>query len=111
MTMSPHNHAAAQRRPARTTGVTPSADGTQIGWEQFGDGIAIVISHGGTRAAEQYRALADALASQFTVIAYDRRGRGASGPGRVDDGLDVEVADLEAVLRATGATRVFGHSA
>jgi pimeloyl-ACP methyl ester carboxylesterase len=70
-----------------------------------------VIAHGGTRAAEHYRALADALATQFTVIAYDRRGRGASGPARVDDGIDIEVADLEAVLRATGATRVFGHSA
>jgi pimeloyl-ACP methyl ester carboxylesterase len=109
--MSPHHLAAAQSRPVRTTGATRSADGTQIGWEQVGDGVAIVIAHGATRAAEHYRALADALASQFTVIAYDRRGRGASGPGRVDDGIDVEVADLEAVLRATGATRVFGHSA
>src|ERR1043165_6470963 len=109
--MSPHLHAAAQVRPVRTTGATRSTDGTQIGWEQIGQGVAIVIAHGGTRAAEHYRALADALASRFTVIAYDRRGRGASGPARVDDGFDVEVADLEAVLRATGATRVFGHSA
>ena len=44
-------------------------------------------------------------------MAYDRRGRGASGPGRVDDGIDLELADLEAVLRDTGATSVFGHSA
>jgi pimeloyl-ACP methyl ester carboxylesterase len=109
--MSPHIHAAAQTRPVRTAGTVRSADGTQIGWEQVGAGVAIVIVHGGTRAAEHYRALADALASRFTVIAYDRRGRGASGPARVDDGFDVEVADLEAVLRATGATRVFGHSA
>jgi pimeloyl-ACP methyl ester carboxylesterase len=109
--MSPHTHAAAEVRSVRTTGVTRSADGTQIGWEQIGEGVGIVIVHGGTRAAEHYRALADALATRFTVIAYDRRGRGASGPARVDDGLDVEVADLDAVLRATGATRVFGHSA
>ncbi|HSS00938.1 MAG TPA: alpha/beta hydrolase [Kofleriaceae bacterium] len=109
--MSSHIQAAAQARPVRTTGATRSADGTQIGWEQVGEGVAIVVVHGGTRAAEHYRALADALAARFTVIAYDRRGRGASGPARVDDGLDVEIADLEAVLRATGATRVFGHSA
>src|ERR1043165_1454945 len=109
--LSPHMHAAAQTRPVRTAGTVRSADGTQIGWEQVGAGVSIVIVHGGTRAAEHYRALADALASRFTVIAYDRRGRGASGPARVDDGFDVEVADLEAVLRATGAPRVFGHSA
>lgn len=95
----------------RTTASTRSADGTQIGWEQIGNGPAVVIVHGGNRAAEHYRALAAALAPRYTVIAYDRRGRGASGPGRVDDGIDVELADLEAVLRVTGATSVFGHSA
>jgi pimeloyl-ACP methyl ester carboxylesterase len=97
--------------PARTTGSTASADGTQIGWEQIGQGPAIAVVHGGFRAAEHYRALAAALSPRFTVVAYDRRGRGASGPAPARDGIDVELADLEAVLRATGATRVFGHSA
>jgi pimeloyl-ACP methyl ester carboxylesterase len=99
--------------PARTIGSTASTDGTQIGWEQTGQGPAIVVVHGGFRAAEHYRALAAALSPRFTVVAYDRRGRGASGPALAGahDGIDVELADLEAVLRATGATRVFGHSA
>lgn len=109
--MSRETHVAAESWAVRTTGTTRSADGTQIGWEQVGEGPAVVVVHGGTRAAEHYRALADALAPRFTVFAYDRRGRGASGPAPVDDGIDVEIADLDAVLRATGATRVFGHSA
>src|SRR5689334_9568934 len=99
MPMSSHIQAAAPARPVRTTGTTRSADGTQIGWEEVGIGIPIVVVHGGTRAAEHYRVLADTLAPEFTVIAYDRRGRGGSGPARRDDGIDIEVADLEAVLR------------
>lgn len=109
--MTYHKHVAAEPRLERTAGGIRSADGTQLGWERIGDGPAVVIVHGGTRAAEHYRVLADTLAPRFTVFVYDRRGRGASGPGRADDGIDVELADLEAVLRATGATRVFGHSA
>ena len=90
---------------------TLSADGTRIGWERIGRGPALVVVHGGARAGKHYRALAEAMAQRYSVILMDRRGRGLSGPGREEDGLEVELADVSAVLAATGAERVFGHSA
>lgn len=88
-----------------------SADGTRVGWERVGSGPPLVVLHGGLRAGKHYRALAAALGRRFSVLLVDRRGRGHSGAARVDDGIDTEVADLAAVLAATGAQRVFGHSA
>jgi pimeloyl-ACP methyl ester carboxylesterase len=90
---------------------TISADGTTIGGERIGTGPALVVVHGGMRAGKHYRALATALADHFSVAVFDRRGRGRSGPAREDDGIEVELADLRAVMAATGARVVFGHSA
>jgi pimeloyl-ACP methyl ester carboxylesterase len=89
---------------------TVSSDGTRIGWLRIGRGPALVVSHGGARAARHYRALALALADRFSVALVDRRGRGLSGPIRPGHNLAQEIDDLAAVLRATGAERVFGHS-
>jgi pimeloyl-ACP methyl ester carboxylesterase len=44
------------------------------------------------------------------VHVIDRRGPGASGPLGSSYSIDSECDDLEAVLVATGATHVFGHS-
>jgi pimeloyl-ACP methyl ester carboxylesterase len=106
-------HAARATDPGMTTTVetTRSADGTTIGWERVGSGPPLVVLHGGMRAGKHYRALADAMAHRYSVLLVDRRGRGHSGPGRDDDGVETEIADLAAVLGATGADRVFGHSA
>jgi pimeloyl-ACP methyl ester carboxylesterase len=58
-----------------------SADGTAIGYEQTGAGPAVVLVDGAMchRAGGPMRPLAAALAGDFTVYTYDRRGRGASG--------------------------------
>ena len=66
---------------------------------------------GGAVAAKDYRRLATGLASHCTVHLYNRRGR----PGGADlppTGYTVEldVADLGAVLERTGADGIFGHS-
>lgn len=87
-----------------------SKDGTRVGWEQLGAGPALVVMHGGARAAKHYRELASALADRFTVLLVDRRGRGLTGPLRPGDGLEAELEDLSAVMEATGARDVFGHS-
>lgn len=89
---------------------TPSRDGTRIGWQQIGRGPALLVNHGGARAGKHYRELARWLASRFTVVLIDRRGRGASGPPGPGYGLATEIEDLAAVMQATGAERVFGHS-
>ncbi len=89
-----------------------SADGTTIGYEQTGSGPALILVDGAMcyRGAGPLRPLAAALQNNFTVYAYDRRGRGEStdtkpyAPAR-------EVEDLRAVLaQAGGEAYVYGIS-
>lgn len=96
-----------------TSGVVESvvsADGTAIGCEVTGRGPALVVVHGTLRAARHHRAMASALADDFTVWTFDRRGRGTSGPQGADYGIDRECDDLAAVLAHSGAAMAFGHS-
>src|SRR5262249_18978986 len=88
-----------------------SADGTAIGFERLGAGPVLVLVQGAMGTAYTFRELAQALADSFTVIVPDRRGRGMSSR-RFDHGYTVadDVADLDAVLRATGGRFVFGLS-
>lgn len=81
----------------------------RLGLWTKGSGPGVVLVHGSGTAARDYAALLRALADDFTVHVYDRRGRGESSD--VDSGYQVrdEVSDLAAVLAATGARRVFGH--
>jgi pimeloyl-ACP methyl ester carboxylesterase len=88
-----------------------SADGTPIGYRQIGSGPGLIIMHGGMRASQHYLRLAEALAGKFTVCIPDRRGRGLSGPPGDDYSLEKELDDLSAILRKTGASLLFGHSA
>lgn len=93
------------------TGHVTSADGTTIGYRQTGSGPGVVILHGGARASQHYVTLANALADRFTVTIPDRRGRGLSGPVGENYSIYKETDDLRAVLQATGARNIFGHSA
>jgi pimeloyl-ACP methyl ester carboxylesterase len=94
-----------------TVGSVVSADGTKIGFERLGAGPVLVLVQGAMGTAYTFRELAQALADSFTVIVPDRRGRGMS-PRRFDPGYTVadDVADLDAVLGATGGRFVFGLS-
>jgi pimeloyl-ACP methyl ester carboxylesterase len=91
-------------------GSVVSADGTTIGFRQCGSGPGVILLHGSMLAAQDFMKLAEALADDFTVTVPDRRGRGLSGPHGVDYGIEREVEDLEALLKETGASRVFGLS-
>ena len=94
-----------------------SSDGTTIGYDLKGTGPAIILVGG----AFQHRAidpptvaLADLLARDFTVVHYDRRGRGDSA--RYDSGTapystEREIEDLAALLKEAGGTAfLFGNS-
>lgn len=98
------------RWPGATRGAVTSDDGTTIGYDIVGDGPGVVIAPGALHAGHHYRKLAELLASDHTVYTVDRRGRPGSGPQRDDHGIDAECADMIAVLRATGASAMFGHS-
>jgi pimeloyl-ACP methyl ester carboxylesterase len=69
-----------------------------------------VLLHGAMQSSASQLDLARLLADRFRVHLVDRRGHGGSGSHRAAPYTAREVADLGAVLGATGATRVFGVS-
>ncbi|GAA2545206.1 alpha/beta hydrolase [Winogradskya consettensis] len=87
-----------------------SRDGTPISVTTTGTGPGLVVIPGGLRMAHHYTRFAAALAEVRTVHLVDRRGRGDSGPQGPAYSMDREVEDAAAVLDATGAAEVFGHS-
>jgi pimeloyl-ACP methyl ester carboxylesterase len=94
-----------------TTHTTTSKDGTTIGYRQIGSGQGLIICHGGGRISQNYEKLAVALADTFTIYIPDRRGRGLSGPEGKTYDIQKAIEDLEAVMEATSADFIFGHSA
>ncbi len=93
-----------------TTGSVTSADGTTIGYRRFGHGPAVILVHGGMQASQNFRKLAAELADEFEVFVPDRRGRGMSGPYGDHYAVQREVEDLQALVAASRATRIFGLS-
>jgi pimeloyl-ACP methyl ester carboxylesterase len=88
----------------------PSADGTSIAYERHGKGAPLVIVGGGFTDRHTADALAALLAPDFTVVTYDRRGRGDSGDAE-HYAPQREVEDLAAVIEACGApAHLYGHS-
>ncbi|MCW2858008.1 MAG: putative hydrolase [Marmoricola sp.] len=90
-----------------------SADGTEIAYDVNGSGPALVIVEGALchRGMGTAKSVRDSLGDHFKVHAYDRRGRGESGPGVTAYEVQREVEDLIAVLDVAGSdARVFGCS-
>lgn len=93
-----------------TTERARSADGTEIAFELAGDGRPLVVVGGALNARGSAGPLVEALSSSFTVIAYDRRGRGDSGD-TAPYAVEREIEDLVAVIRAVGGPALLlGHS-
>lgn len=80
-----------------------SKDGTQIAYTKSGSGAALVLVDGAFcfRDNGLTPKLAPVLAQSFSVVAYDRRGRGESGDAPEYD-AEREVDDLEAVIGVAG---------
>jgi len=85
-----------------------SADGTTIAFDQLGSGPTIILAGGAFsyRAFPKLRELAELLAAHFTVINYDRRGRGDSGDTS-PYAVEREIEDLHALIDATGGSACF----
>jgi class 3 adenylate cyclase len=87
-----------------------SADGTRIGYTTYGDmdEVPVVLGCGWVYTQESIFAIPQAqevyegLASGSGVIGWDRRGTGRSGPALTELTVDLELADLEAVVDAVG---------
>ena len=88
--------------------VVRAADGTGLRVWSVGKGPALVVVHGSGLSATDYRRLASRLGSTHRVHRYDRRGRGGV-PRAMEHSLEVDVADLVAVVHATAAQAVLGH--
>ena len=82
-----------------------SKDGTTIGYTQQGAGPALILVDGalGYRSFSPETQLADLLAPHFTVITYDRRGRGESS-NTLPYALGRELEDLDALIQAAGGS-------
>jgi pimeloyl-ACP methyl ester carboxylesterase len=80
-----------------------SADGTTIAFDQLGEGPPLVLVAGASCDRSIDAPLATVLAQHFTVLNYDRRGRGDS-----DDTLPFavqrEVDDIDVMLAAAGGS-------
>ena len=85
-----------------------SKDGTQIAYDQQGQGPAVILVDGALcfRSFGPMAGLAKLLESDFTVYTYDRRGRGDSSDTR-PYAVEREVEDIEALIKAAGNSAYF----
>ena len=84
---------------------TTSGDGTTIAYTKLGSGPPLILVDGAFCYRENGPSsqLAPLLAEHFTVFAYDRRGRGASGDAPVY-AIEREVDDLRSLVREAGGS-------
>jgi pimeloyl-ACP methyl ester carboxylesterase len=101
------------RRVERITmKMATSRDGTHIAYDELGEGPPLVLVGGAfnTRTFGPNGGLAPLLAERFTVINYDRRGRGDSTDS-APYSVEREIEDIEALIaEAGGSAHVFGIS-
>ena len=103
---------AGQPRPAGTG--FAEADGAGLYFERRGDGPPLLMITGGGGDCAYYSAIAGILATDYTVVTYDRRGNSRSllrgGPATIT--MAQQSADAVAVLRACGfeSAMIFGNS-
>jgi pimeloyl-ACP methyl ester carboxylesterase len=80
-----------------------SQDGTTIAFDQLGAGAPLVLVSGASCDRAIDAPLAMALAEHFTVLNYDRRGRGDS-TNTLPFAVQREVEDIAALLAAAGGS-------
>jgi pimeloyl-ACP methyl ester carboxylesterase len=87
-----------------------SNDGTRIAYEMAGSGPAVILVGGGLTDRTKNAPLVPVLAPHFTVINYDRRGRGMSTDA-APYAVAREVEDIGALVDAIGGMAyLFGVS-
>ncbi len=92
---------------------TTSTDGTTIAFDQIGQGPTLILITGALNYSKfgVVGDLVPLLSNHFTVINYDRRGRGASG-NNLPYSIDKEIEDINALIDAVGSPAyLYGHSA
>jgi pimeloyl-ACP methyl ester carboxylesterase len=104
---------AASPSAGTNCATTKSTDGTTIAYERLGSGPLLILVGGALNDRQSPIAgvpLAELLAGNFTVYAYDRRGRGNSGD-TLPYTVDREIEDLAALIAEVGEpVFLWGHS-
>lgn len=80
-----------------------SADGTLIAFDQIGTGPPLVLIAGASCDRGADKSIAEALTGKFTVLNYDRRGRGDSSDSPPYS-VEREIEDIDALLDAAGGS-------
>jgi pimeloyl-ACP methyl ester carboxylesterase len=80
-----------------------SKDGTAIAYDKQGQGPTVILVDGalGYRSFGPMPELAKILSQHFTVVTYDRRGRGDSGDNK-PYAVEREIEDIEALIDEVG---------
>ena len=78
-----------------------SKDGTTIAFYQLGEGAPLVLVAGASCDRSIDAPIAEYLARHFTVLNYDRRGRGDSGD-TLPFAVEREIEDIGVLLAAAG---------
>ncbi|MCB9753005.1 MAG: alpha/beta hydrolase [Myxococcales bacterium] len=93
--------------PVVNTRVTAAADGTPIAYEVLGRGPVVVLTNGLVTSNFSWGYLLPRLTRRFTVVTWDLKGHGRSGPARSREGVTIEALadDLGRVLEAAGIAR------
>lgn len=93
-----------------------SADGTRIAYDRHGAGPGVILINGALgdrkldRRLKLMTGLSELLSPHYTVINYDRRGRGDSGEAG-PFAVEREIEDIAALIAAEGGTAsLFGFS-
>lgn len=85
---------------------TVSTNGIVSYYERRGDGLPIVFIHGAIMDHRLWATQTDALADEFTTVAYDVRGHGRTGGSDVPTyTVDLYVEDLDGLLTALDLDR------
>ena len=89
---------------------TTSKDGTIITYDKKGQGPLLILVLGALNRRSQGKKLTELLSDRFTVVSYDRRGRGDS-TDTLPYSTDKEVEDIQALVDELGGnTYLYGHS-
>jgi pimeloyl-ACP methyl ester carboxylesterase/DNA-binding CsgD family transcriptional regulator len=99
---------APRTAPTQEVGFCRSSDGTRIAWARHGSGPPLIVTTCWLSHLQfdwespVWRHFLQDFGDITTVVRYDERGHGLSDPGVTDHSLEARVADLEAVVEASG---------
>ncbi|MFD7744896.1 alpha/beta fold hydrolase [Streptomyces sp. NPDC059698] len=101
---------STREKAAKVESTTVSADGTTIAFDKSGEGPAVILVASALADRSDAKRLAALLAEHFTVVNYDRRGRGASADGSAY-AVEREIEDIAALIdQVGGSASLFGSS-